>query len=283
MRLAFPKATEQEMDQGQPAKQSAPLFEARDVGVSYRSRGRADVDVLSSFSLSVAQGEFVCVVGPSGCGKTTLLRCLSGLMSVTSGEMRMNGRPVVGPPAGAALVFQNYGDVLLPWRTAEKNIALAVEQRSLSRQQRRARVLDALETVGLSGHREHYPWQMSGGMQQRVQIARALAYDPEIMFMDEPFGALDAQTRMNLEDELLRVWAATGKSILLVTHDIDESVYLADRVVVLGGSPTRVLRDITIDLPRPREQMLTKSAPAFSEYRSQIYELIRHGRAQDTP
>jgi len=214
-------------------------------------------------------------VGPSGAGKTTLLKCLSGLMEPTSGRAYIDGEPIDGPPPKMALVFQEYTRSLMPWLTVEKNIALPLVNKRLSKNDIRERVHEALDAVGLADVPSRYPWQLSGGMQQRVAIARALAYQPEVLVMDEPFASVDAQTRFDLEDLSLRVRDRFGITVVLVTHDIDEAVYLADRVVVLGGSPCHVRETIDVDLPVPRDQVHTRAEPRFAELRSHVLELIR--------
>ncbi|GAB6984288.1 ABC transporter ATP-binding protein [Nocardioides pyridinolyticus] len=218
-------------------------------------------------------GEFLCVVGPSGCGKTTLLRCLSGLMPPTSGEVRLHGRAITSPPPQMGLVFQEYNRSLFPWMSVRRNVEQPLRKR-LGKTDRRTAVDEALAAVGLTGHEDKYPWQLSGGMQQRVAIARAIAYRPEILLMDEPFASVDAQTRIELEDLVLEVCARYGITVLFVTHDIDEAVYLADRIVVLSPPPCVVKEIVTIDLPRPRDQITTKALAEYSELRKHVFEQI---------
>ena len=235
------------------------------------------VTAIDDVSLSVESGELVCVVGPSGCGKTTLLRCLSGLQRPTAGDVRLAGERVDGPPRQMALVFQDYSRSLLPWLDVHDNVVLPLRAHRLTRAERDARARDALAAVALDGHERKYPWQMSGGMQQRAAIARALAYRPQILLMDEPFASVDAQTRADLEDLLLAVRARLGLTVVLVTHDIDESVYLGDRVVVLSTSPTRVRATVEVPLPSPRDQITTKELPSFAHLRSEVLKSIRAG------
>jgi NitT/TauT family transport system ATP-binding protein len=230
---------------------------------------------LGGVSLSVGETEFVSVVGPSGCGKTTLLRCLSGLMTPSSGTVTLHGRRVTSVPEDLTLVFQDYGRSLYPWLKVRANVDFPLRDAGLDKAERVERVEQALADVGLEAHAEKYPRQLSGGMQQRVAIARALAYRPSLLLMDEPYASVDAQTRAALEDMLLSVWAARRKTVLFVTHDIDESVYLADRVIVLSRSPARVIADLDVDIPRPRDQIDTKSLHRFVELRAEVARLIR--------
>jgi NitT/TauT family transport system ATP-binding protein len=223
---------------------------------------------IADCSLNVERGEMLCIVGPSGCGKTTLLRCLSGLLEPTAGTVELFGQPVVRPPRTMALVFQDYSRSLLPWLDVQANVTMPLKARGLPCAERDALARGALQSVGLAAHAHKYPWQLSGGMQQRTAIARALAYQPEILLMDEPFASVDAQTRAELEDLLLEIWSTYDVTVLLVTHDIDEAVYLADRIVVLSASPSHVQETLTVDLPRPRDQIATKQLPAFAHLRA---------------
>lgn len=236
--------------------------------------------VIHSLSLEVKRGEFVSIVGPSGSGKTTLLRSLSGLHQPTSGTVYCEGTLVTTVPREMALVFQDYRSSLFPWLTVERNVAFPLVDSGLSKAEIKTRVAESLESVGLSEAGAKYPWQLSGGMQQRIAIARALAYRPSILLMDEPFASVDAQTRSELEDLMLEVWSKYDMTILFVTHDIDESVYLSDRVVVLSIAPAAVMAEIPITLPRPRDQVRTKSLPEFVEYRSEVVGLIRESSAR---
>jgi NitT/TauT family transport system ATP-binding protein len=236
---------------------------------------------LDGVSLRVADGELVSIVGPSGCGKSTLLRCVAGLITPASGAVVLDGAPVDRVPDGLAVVFQDYSRSLLPWLSVQDNVGLPLRKRSggragrTARAERREVAARALETVGLAGAGTRYPWQLSGGMQQRVAIARALACDPALLLMDEPFGSVDAQTREDLEDLILAVRRQRDITILLVTHDIDESVYVGDRVVVLTRGPGRVRADLPVDLPAPRDQISTRELPAFVHLRASVGRLVR--------
>jgi NitT/TauT family transport system ATP-binding protein len=240
----------------------------------YQARGRA-VEALRGIDLKVGEGELVCIVGPSGCGKTTLLKCVAGLLAPTAGQVRLAGQLVTGPPPGMAVVFQEYGRSLFPWMTVRQNVELPLREKKVLAARRTELVEDALAAVGLTDSGSAHPWQLSGGMQQRVAIARAVAYEPQVLLMDEPFAAVDAQTRADLEDLLLRLWRRLGITTLLVTHDIDEAVYLGQRVVVLSGAPTVVQEDLRVDLPEDRDQILTRSHPRFAELRAHVYGQVR--------
>ena len=250
------------------------LLEIRNVGKTYGTGAKA-THAIADVSFAVQDREFVCVVGPSGCGKTTLLKCVGGLLRPSSGEVLLRGKRVTSPPEEMALVFQEYGRSLMPWASVRNNVLLPLRHKQLSRAERRTLVDESLAAVGLTRFIDHYPWQLSGGMQQRVAIARALAYQPSILLMDEPFASVDAQTRGDLEDLVLRVREEFAVTILFVTHDIDESVYLSDRVVVLTHAPTEVKEQIDVDLPFPRDQIETKELPEFTHLRGHVYRLIK--------
>ncbi|MFC0863059.1 ABC transporter ATP-binding protein [Sphaerimonospora cavernae] len=238
--------------------------------------------VLDGVSLSVAEGELVSVVGPSGCGKSTLLRSIAGLIRPSGGQILLGGRPVDRIPDNLAIVFQDYSRSLFPWMTAANNVALPLRRRGLDRRRRREAAMAALDQVGLADAGGKYPWEMSGGMQQRVSIARALAYRPSLLLMDEPFGSVDAQTREDLEDLVLRVCAHHGMTILLITHDIDESVYVGDRVIVLTRSPARVTADLKVDLGASRDQIATRQFDEFVRLRAEVGRLVRGGSTTAT-
>jgi NitT/TauT family transport system ATP-binding protein len=230
--------------------------------------------IIAGVDLEISQGEFVCILGESGVGKTTLLRTFGGLTKPASGSMlEAGGRPVDGPPPGTVVVFQNYAASLLPWRTARRNVELGLES-SMGRAERRARAEECLDLVGLLKHKDSYPWQFSGGMQQRVQIARALAIKPSLLLMDEPFGALDAMTRENLQDQLLEIRRRTSSTIIFITHDVDEAVYLADRLIVLKGSPSSVGLDLRSPLGPERDQVKTKEHPDYLALRRTIHGAV---------
>jgi NitT/TauT family transport system ATP-binding protein len=231
--------------------------------------------VVANISFDVKAGEIVSIVGPSGCGKTTLLKALAGLIKPTGGTIRFQDKVVQGVPDRLAIVFQEYGRSLLPWATVNGNIELPLRYQSITSDERRRRVGESLQAVDLSESGERYPWQLSGGMQQRVAIARALAYQPKLLLMDEPFASVDAQTRADLEDLVATLRDRFGITMVLVTHDIDESVYLSDRVIVLSRSPSTVLAQVDIELPRPRDQIKTKAMQQFVEKRSEIAQMIR--------
>jgi NitT/TauT family transport system ATP-binding protein len=227
-------------------------------------------------SFRIASGEILTICGVSGTGKTSLLRVLAGLTAPTRGRVMFRGTPIDGPQDGVALVFQDYSNALLQWRTVARNVSLGIE-RTLYGAALNERIAESLRLVGLENSAADYPWQLSGGMQQRVQIARALALRPSVLLMDEPFAALDAMTKASLQDELLRVRAQTGASIVFITHDIEEAVYLGDRVAVLSGMPGTIASTFDVDLPRPRDQITTRELPLFLQLRHQIHDAIgRH-------
>jgi NitT/TauT family transport system ATP-binding protein len=247
------------------------------------AKSYGDTPAIADVGFEVSEREFVCVVGPSGCGKTTLLKCMAGLLAPTAGRVLLDGRPVTEPPEEMALVFQEYSRSLMPWMSVRNNVTLPLRHKKLDKDERARLVEEAVDAVGLSANLDRYPWQLSGGMQQRVAIARALAYQPQILLMDEPFASVDAQTRADLEDLILAVRERYDVTIVFVTHDIDESVYLSDRIVVLGPSPTSVKEILEVDLPRPRDQVETKELPEFARLRAHVYRLIKREDARVAP
>jgi NitT/TauT family transport system ATP-binding protein len=232
------------------ANHMSKRFENRATGES--------IEVLRDISLSVAPGEFLSIVGPSGCGKTTLLRIFAGLIAASAGEILHDGRPITGPSPSVGFVFQS--DNLMPWRTVWDNIGLGPELRGESKAAYRPRIQQLLELVGLTGFAQYYPHQLSGGMRQRVNLARALAIEPDVLLMDEPFAALDAQTREIMQDELLRIWRSTRNTVVFITHQIDEALFLADRLLILAARPGHVQEVLNVDIPRPRSLEVKRSA-----------------------
>lgn len=231
--------------------------------------------VLDDISYGVQDGHFVSIVGPSGVGKTTLLRLLTGLARPTAGSISVRGEVITGAPRGLAVVLQDYTRSLMPWLTIEKNIALPLKQQKISKAEIRERIEASLEEVSLQGQERKYPWQLSGGMQQRASIARALAVRPTILVMDEPFASVDAQTRFDLEDLVLKVRDDFGITTLMVTHDIDEAVYLSDEILVLYGKPAKVRDVVRVDIPFPRSQMETRNDARFADLRTHVYAMVR--------
>lgn len=256
------------------------LLDARELAKAYGSGAKA-LRILDGISFSVSKGEFVSIVGPSGCGKTTLLMALAGLMKPDSGSILFQGTPLNGPSPGISVVFQDYSRSLFPWKTNLDNILFGmIRNTSMSRADKRRRGLELMDAVGLKGFDAHYPWQLSGGMQQRVAIARGLAAESELLLLDEPLAAVDAQTRADMQDLLLELAARFNQTCILVTHDVDEAVYMADRVVVLTRRPTRVDHEIPVDLGTRRDQITTREDPRFLEIRHDVMAAIRRFRAE---
>ncbi len=245
----------------------------KNLSKSFAGEGKAEVEALSHIDLDVSDGEFVSVLGPSGCGKTTLLRIIAGLDHPSGGEILLDGKMIDGPCPRMAMIFQEYS--LYPWRTVIDNIAFGLEMKGVEKEQRREKALEFLELVGLVDFAGNYPFELSGGMRQRVAVARALAIDPQILLMDEPFGALDAQTRNMLQRELLEIWEKTKKTVLFVTHSVDEAIYLSDRVVVLTARPGTIREMVSIDLPRPRERTGTE----FAKLRRYVLDHVEQAAA----
>ena len=231
--------------------------------------------IIENLDLEVRPGEFLCIVGASGCGKTTALRLAAGLYRPTTGAVTFDGEPITEPRREVAIVFQDYGKALLPWRTAAGNISLALEASHVPARERGARIEALLRKVGLPGHADKYPTEMSGGMQQRLQIARCLAQEPTTLLLDEPFGALDAMTRQGLQDEVLSLTQASQTTVVFVTHDLDEAIYLGDRVIGLLPHPGRIGIELDVDLPRPRDQLATREHPEFLRLRRQLFDFIK--------
>ena len=254
---------------------AAPVISLRNVRKVYGGAAGAKT-ALQDITFDVARGEFACVVGPSGAGKTTLLRTMAGLAQPTSGAALFEGAPLRSVPPAIGVVFQDYGRSLYPWLSVARNVELPLRVRGVPRAERAERVAEVLTSVGLADAGRSYPWQLSGGMQQRVAIARSLAYRPDLLLMDEPFASVDAQTRFELEDLILRVRQEFGVTVIFVTHDIDEAVYLADRVIAVSKSPGVVTEIVDITLARPRDQIATKADPAFARYREHLLGLVMH-------
>lgn len=242
------------------------------LGVTFDNRRRATTEVLREINLTIRPGEFVSLVGASGCGKTTLLRTLAGLVNASAGLVLIGGARVTGPDRERAVVFQQDG--LYPWRTVLRNVRLGLEVAGVSKEAANLRSREVLRLVGLEGWESHYPHELSGGMKQRVNLARALVLEPKILFMDEPFAALDAQTREMMQRELLDLWSRLTATVVFVTHQIDEAVYLSDRVIVLGGKPGRVKATISVEYPRPRDLSLKRSG-SFGELEQRIWAAIQ--------
>jgi NitT/TauT family transport system ATP-binding protein len=251
-------------------RENAALIAFENVDLSLGGR-----PILSGIDVAVRRGEFLSVVGPSGCGKTSLLNLAAGLLMPSGGRITYDGKQVAGPRQDIAIVFQDYGKALLPWRTASGNIALALEAMKVPKDERETRIAELLDLIGLSEHAGKFPNQLSGGMQQRLQIARCLAQNPKVLLMDEPFGALDAMTRQALQDEVLSIAARTGATVLFITHDLEEAIYLGDRVIAMRPDPGRFEAEFAIDLPRPRDQLTTRERPEFLKLRRELFDVIK--------
>jgi NitT/TauT family transport system ATP-binding protein len=249
-------------------------IEFNNVSLSYGD-GKGARQILDNINLTIGSGEFVSIIGPSGCGKTTLLRLMGGLVRPSAGTILFEGTEIKGPSRQRAVVFQDYGKALLPWRPVWANVALAFEDGKLTRAQQKANSIELLRSMKLEHVSEQYPGQLSGGMQQRVQIARSLAQDPRILLMDEPFGALDAMIRQQLQDEVSRIVRERNITAVFITHDLEEAIYLGDRVIALAAHPGRVLEEINVGLSRPRDQLRTREHPEFLQHRHKLFVLLR--------
>ncbi len=254
----------------EPRQSGAALIAFESVDLSLGGK-----PILAGIDVSIRKGEFLSVVGPSGCGKTSLLNLAAGLLMPSGGRILYDGKAVVGPRQEIAIVFQDYGKALLPWRTATGNIALALEAMNFPRAERETRIAELLDLIGLSEHAGKFPNQLSGGMQQRLQIARCLAQSPKVLLMDEPFGALDAMTRQALQDEVLSIAARTGATVLFITHDLEEAIYLGDRVIAMRPNPGRFEASFAIELPRPRDQLTTRERPEFLKLRRELFDVVK--------
>ena len=250
----------------------ASYIEGRNVTLTFRPPNRAPVRALQGFDIDVAEGEFLSIVGPSGCGKSTFLNVLLGLIAPDSGDLRLRDHAIDGPGTDRAMVFQEFG--LLPWRTVQANVELGLELKRVAPDARRAVAARLIAMVGLVGFEAHYPHELSGGMKQRVGIARALATDPDVLLMDEPFASLDAQTRDLMQVELLRIWQDARKTVLFVTHQIDEAIFLSDRVVVMTKRPGRTKRVFAVPLARPRDYEM-RATPQFNELKLEIWHALK--------
>ena len=258
----------------------SPLIEIKGLSKRFDVAGRAQHLALDGIALSVGEGEFVSLLGPSGCGKSTLLYMLGGFVEPSAGSILVDGEPIAGPGPDRGPVFQEFA--LFPWKTVLQNVMYGLRVQKVPVAQARERAGELLEMVGLTAYAHFYPRQLSGGMRQRVAIARTLAYRPRILLMDEPFGALDAHTRTTLQNELLTIWERDRKTVLFVTHGVDEAVFLSDRVVVMSGSPGRIAADITIDLPRPRVRGELLTDPRYQRYVLQLEGMLdqMHGKRE---
>lgn len=261
------------------APNRVPMLEVKKLRKVYDGGSRT-VEAIRDVNFKVGQGELVCIVGPSGAGKTTLLKCIAGLLAPTSGGVILEGNAVNGPPPAMAVVFQEYGRSLFPWMTVHDNVALPLKQKKMPAQRREQLIRDALAAVDLANAHDAYPWQLSGGMQQRVSIARALSFEPDLLLMDEPFGALDEIVRDHLNEQLLRLWSKTGKTVLFVTHSIPEAVFLSTRIVVMSPRPGRVIDVINCDFPRDRTLEI-RETPEFLKIAQRVRAGLRSGHSYD--
>lgn len=256
------------------------MISIQSLSMTYPKKGSL-TPVFQDLCFDVPDGQFLAIVGPSGCGKTTLLRCLAGLTQASSGGVLFNGLPVSRPSLGLSMVFQDSVNSLFPWKTALENVVFAMAKGAASSREKREAALRYMEMVGLARQGSSYPWELSGGMQQRVALARALAGGADTLLLDEPFASLDAQARAELEDLLLAMWGESQRTFVIVTHDVDEALYLSDRVLILGGEATTVQGDMLVDLPHPRHQLTTRGEPRFSELRVAVHQRLAHGAGRE--
>jgi NitT/TauT family transport system ATP-binding protein len=251
-----------------------PIIQLRGVSKAFKSKGQA-LTVFDNFSCQIEKRSFLSIVGPSGCGKSTMLKLISGLETATSGHILFNGSTVTGPPRGMIYVFQQYTKSILPWRTVIENVEFGLRARSsVTFKEARERCREYIDLVGLKGYEDYFPYQLSGGMQQRVCIARALICDPDVLLMDEPFSAVDAMTRAILQELVMRIWQKLPITILFVTHDVDEAVFLSTRIISLGRAGVGIAEDVPIGLPQPRDQIATRADPKFTELRQKLFASI---------
>ncbi len=256
------------------SKASPPIIEINDLGKAFSVNGR-NITIFEDLSYRISRGSFVSFIGPSGCGKSTLLKLIAGLITPTRGRIVFNDKVVSGPAKGMIYVFQQYTKSIFPWRTVVENIEFGLfSNRKMGRREAREKCREYLRLVGLEGYESYYPFQLSGGMQQRVVIARALICEPEVLLMDEPFSAVDAMTRAVLQELLLTIWQTIPVTILFVTHDVEEAVFLSGRIVALGSAPVTIRQDITVDLPYPRDQIRTRGDERFTTIRQQLFASI---------
>jgi NitT/TauT family transport system ATP-binding protein len=260
---------------GAPA--GPPKIETRGIHKVYASR-RGRVTAIDGLDFEARPGEFVSIVGPSGCGKSTFLYILGGFVDATEGEVSVDGVPIKGPDPARGIVFQEF--VLFPWKTVMGNVTYGLAERGVPRRERAEQARTYIDMVKLTGFEKHYPKELSGGMKQRVALARSLIMDPDILLMDEPFGAVDAQTRTVLQEELLQIWERTQKTVLFVTHSVEEALYLSDRVYVLSGRPARVKEVVEVSLPRPRDPEAIIGLPEYGELHQRIWSLLQEERAE---
>lgn len=258
-----------------------PLIAVRDVGKSFAVRGGA-LTVFERISFDIPRGQFLTIIGASGCGKSTLLQVIAGLARPSSGAVTFKRQVVTAPPPGMIYVFQQYAKSVFPWRTVDQNMRFGLERLKLSRKDMGERVSRTLSLIGLQGYEQYYPSQLSGGMQQRLALGRALVCEPEVILMDEPFSAVDALTRMLLQQQLLEIWEQLRTTIVFVTHDVEEAVLLSQRVICMGGRPAVIQEDVGVDLRYPRSTVTTKEEPEFLRLRHHLLDRVMHGPAGST-